>query len=218
MTPETVPDNAALARQVARACHKASLATLDRTGAPYVSLVTLALDHDLSVIIYVSAMSAHTRNMTDDSRVAVLLDGTDGHPNPQTGPRLSMQGNAAKVEDAAEQARLRTRFLARNPGAAEYTTFADFALWKVAPSRAQFVGGFGRAVWLTTPFGLDPAVIQAFRTQEGQLLTKLEAQGRKDVVAVDPDGYDVAVDESWARVSFPQTATGIDQAAAWVTG
>ena len=218
MNTEPSVDNALAARAVARSCHKSALSTLDKTGAPYVSLVTLAFDHDLSPIIIVSAMSAHTRNMGGDRRVAMLFDGTDGHPNPQTGPRLSLQGDAVKVDDPAELVRLRARFLARNPGAAEYSTFADFALWKIVPSRAQFVGGFGRAVWLTAPFGLDPAVIHGFQNGEAGLMAALAERGRTDVVSVDPDGYDVKEGEAWRRIEFPHTAAGLDQAAELIGG
>lgn len=205
-------DNELAARQVARACRKTAFSTLDKSGAPYVSLVTMAFDHDLTPVIIVSAMSAHTRNIMADPRAAMLFDGTDGHPNPQTGPRLSLQGDAVKVEDADEQARLRRRFLARNPGAAEYSTFTDFALWKIVPTKAQFVGGFGRAVWLQPPFGLDPAVIQAFQSGEEALLAHLHAQDRTEVVSVDPDGYDVAEGESWRRVDFAQPVGSVEQA------
>ena len=199
MNTEPSVDNALAARAVARSCHKSALSTLDKTGAPYVSLVTLAFDHDLSPIIIVSAMSAHTRNMGGDRRVAMLFDGTDGHPNPQTGPRLSLQGDAVKVDDPAELVRLRAR-------------------WKIVPSRAQFVGGFGRAVWLTAPFGLDPAVIHGFQNGEAGLMAALAERGRTDVVSVDPDGYDVKEGEAWRRIEFPHTAAGLDQAAELIGG
>ena len=195
-------DNELAARQVARSCHKSALSTLDKSGAPYVSLVTQAFDHDLSPIIIISAMSAHTRNIVADPRVALLLDGTDGHPNPQTGPRLSVQGTAIKITEEAELTRLRRRFLARNPGAAEYSTFTDFSLWKIVPSRAQFVGGFGRAVWLESPFGLDPALIQEFQAGEALALESLHQQGKTQIVSIDPDGYDVSEGDSWQRVDF----------------
>ena len=209
MTTETPDNNNNAARQVARACHKATLATLDKNGWPYASLITLALDHDLSAILYVSTMSAHTRNMQADARVALLFDGTEGHPNPQTGPRLSVQGNATLITDDTEKARLRRRFLARNPAAAEYTTFTDFGLWKITPARAQFVGGFGRAQWLAPPFDLNETVITTLREREHELLSQLAAAGRPDVVALDPDGYDVMAGESWTRVAFDAPITDV---------
>jgi len=212
MIEELPPDNVLAARKVARACHKTALSTLDKHGAPYVSLVTLAFDHDLSPILIISGMSAHTRNIQADPRVGFLFDGTEGHPNPQTGPRLSMQGVAGKVEDTQEANRLRARFLARNPGAVGYASFGDFSLWKITPSRAQFVGGFGRAVWIDAPFGLDPVVIQAFQTGEADLLAQIASRGRSDVVSIDPDGYDISDGEKWSRVDFLHPAQSLDDA------
>lgn len=153
-----LPENNRLAlRQVARGCRKAGLATL-LDGAPYASLATTVLDHDLAPILLLSSLADHTRNLMADSRVSLLLDGTDGHPNPQTGPRVSLTGRAERRDG---DGRLKARFLAAHPGAALYAGFADFAIWRVIPERAHFVGGFGRAVWFDAPFGLDPAVTAA---------------------------------------------------------
>ena len=204
MTIELPEDNKVAARLVTRACRKAALSTLDKSGAPYVSMVTVAFDHDLSPILIVSDLSAHTRNMKNESRVCFLFDGTEGHPNPQTGPRFSMQGHASRLEASDEEARLRARFLARNPGAVAvgYTTFADFSLWRIVPSRGQFVGGFGRAMWIDAPFGLTPDTIRDFQAGATELLERIRANVCPDAVSVDPDGYDVVTGEIWNRVAF----------------
>jgi hypothetical protein len=209
MLPE---DNLIASRMVARACRKAALSTLDQDGAPYVSLVTLAFDHDLSPILIISGMSAHTKNMVADARVGFLFDGTDGHPNPQTGPRLSMQGKAVKLEPSDEETRLRARFLARNPAAQGYASFGDFSVWKIEPSRAQFVGGFGRAVWIDAPFGLSQETIQDFKCGETDLLARIKAKALPDIVSIDPDGYDVLSDDGWNRVAFSKPVQTLDEA------
>ena len=54
------------------------------------ALVTVALDHDLSAILLLSQLSEHTRHLMADPRAALLLDGTEGHANPQTGPRVTL--------------------------------------------------------------------------------------------------------------------------------
>ncbi len=144
--PPLPDDNRQALCQVALACRKAALATsLD--GRPYVSLVTVAFDDDLSPILLLSQLADHTRNLAADGRAALLLDGTDGLDNPQTGPRVTLVGVAAP-DDAP---RLRARFLDRHPGAREYADFADFAIWRMRLDKAHFVGGFGRAVWFDAP-------------------------------------------------------------------
>lgn len=192
--PQDLPqDNKLASRRVVRACRKAVLSTLlAEGGAPYGSLVTVALDHDLSPILLLSAMSDHSRNIAADARVSLLFDGTDGHPNPQTGPRVTLMGRAEKTSES----RLRARFLARHPGAALYADFADFSFWRVVPERAHFVGGFGRAVWLSAPFGIDPAVSAAFAATP-------EPAG---LACWDLDGVDVMRDDGLVRIAFARPA------------
>lgn len=192
--PQDLPqDNKLALRRVVRACRKAVLSTLlAEDGAPYGSLVTVALDHDLSPILLMSALSDHSRNIAADARVSLLFDGTDGHVNPQTGPRLTLMGRVEKTSDP----RLRARFLARHPGAALYADFADFSFWRVVADRAHFVGGFGRAVWLPAPFGIDSAVAAAFAA----------APAPDGVAGWDLDGVDVIRDDASIRISFDRPA------------
>lgn len=202
-------DNRAALRRVARACRKATLATLMEGGAPYASLATVAFDLDLAPILLLSGLADHTRNLTADGRVSLLLDGTEGHANPQTGPRVTLTGRAERV---AEDDALRARFLARHPGAALYAGFGDFAIWRVAPERAHFVGGFGRAVWFDAPFGLSPAGIAALRAAQAELLERVNrdhaaalarlGEGWR-VAALDADGADLSNAENTRRLAFP---------------
>lgn len=218
--PDQLPDDNRLAlRRVARACRKASLATVlaDSGGAPYVSLVTVAFDHDLAPLLLLSGLSDHTRNLVADNRCSLLLDGTDGHANPQTGPRVTLTGRAARVAD--DDGRLRARFLARHPGAALYAGFGDFALWRVAPDRAHFVGGFGRAVWFPAPFGLRPEALVALGAAEPALIARANAAlagrlGAWRVAAVDADGADLTDGQQARRVAFPRMAESADDALA----
>lgn len=201
---DQLPDNNRLAlRQVARSCNKASLATL-LDGAPYCSLVTVAFDHDLAPILLLSGLSDHTKNIMADPRVSLLLDGTAGHANPQTGPRVTLTGRAERASDP----RLTARFLARHPAAAIYAGFADFGIWRVQPERAHFVGGFGRAIWFDTPFGLAPngvmeaeqELLSIINTTHADALERLGANWR--VTALDVDGLDLANHDDFRRMAF----------------
>lgn len=209
MTPQELPkDNKVALRRVARACHKASLATLLDDGSPYASLVTVAFDVDLAPILLLSGLADHTRNLLADGRASLLLDGTAGHPNPQTGPRVTLTGRAERCDDGA----LRARFLARHPGAALYAGFDDFSIWRVTPARAHFVGGFGRAVWFDAPFGLSPELNAALRAAGPELATEATRQHASAlarlgegwrIAALDADGADLANPQESRRLAFP---------------
>lgn len=184
MTPEApritpTKSHIAAVRRLLHGARIATLATLDRageaTGAPYASLVTMAVDHDGSPILLLSELADHTRNLQADPRVSLLIDEARALPNPQTGPRATIMGRAAKVTDAEARERLARRFLARHPGAALYAGFGDFAFYRVAMERAHFVGGFARAVWIEDGLTRPAAEAEAFAAIEPGAVAHMNA-------------------------------------------
>jgi putative heme iron utilization protein len=227
-------DNRLALRRVTRACRKTALATLMEGDGPYVSLVTVAFDHDMAPILLLSGLADHTRNLSADRRVSLLFDGTEGHANPQTGPRLTLTG-VADLSRGDERDRLAARFLARHPAAALYAGFGDFGFWRVRAERAHFVGGFGRAVWFDAPFGLDPAAAAAMAAAESGILDHMNAShdaaiqlfaralgGAGDgwrMTGIDPDGCDLAQgDEAFLRLAFDAPLDGAAAARAALVG
>jgi putative heme iron utilization protein len=121
-TPEKA-EIAADARTLTRGAFKGSLASLDSpTGSPYASLITLATDAAGAPIFLISTLARHTRNLVDDPRAAILIDGSGVAADPLQGARLTLSGRAVKASDDA----VRRRFLARHPEAAFYADFPDF--------------------------------------------------------------------------------------------
>ncbi len=113
-------------------------------GAPYASLVLLALDLDASPLMLLSDLAEHSRNIARDSRISLLIDGTAGLDDPLTGSRASLTGNVAPIEDE----RLMARFVNRHPSAAAYAGFGDFRLYRMDLARAHLIAGFGRIRWI----------------------------------------------------------------------
>lgn len=143
---ETAPEEMIVrARRLMRAHDRAALAVHHADGAwPYVSLVLVAVDHDLAPILLISRLAEHTKAIEVDARVALLFDGTVGLEKPLTGPRLSVQGRAERSADPG----IAARYLARHPDAALYAGFADFSFYRVAIERAHLVAGFGAIHWI----------------------------------------------------------------------
>ena len=136
-------DPAAFGRRLMRREPRAALATSLRS-APYVSLVLVAADLDASPLLLLSDLAQHSRNIAFDPRVSLLLDGTRDHPDPLTGPRLTLIGQAEAVDDSHRLA----RFTAHHPASSIYSGFADFRLYRVAVDRGHLVAGFGRINWI----------------------------------------------------------------------
>lgn len=141
-TPDNgTPDNGILTRALMRAASAATLATAGEGGQPFASLVTPAIAEDGAVLLWLSTLSEHTRQLARDPRCALLFLGEPDGPNPQTTPRVTVTGLAEPIEDAG----LKAVWLARHPYAELYADFADFGLWRIKPMGGQMVLGFARA-------------------------------------------------------------------------
>ena len=213
---------AAAARAVLRSRRSAALATALATegGWPYASLVTFACDIDGSPILLLSRLSDHTRNLDRDPRASLLVENASRRANPQTGPRLTLLGRIT----ADAEPRLRRRFLARHPGAALYADFADFRVFRMEVERVHWVGGFGRARWLEASAVLadaeasraiaeaEPSALEHINAQHAEAIDRHASRllGRAGsgwrIVALDPDGCDLARGSTLARLSFPRPA------------
>jgi heme oxygenase (biliverdin-IX-beta and delta-forming) len=228
--PETAPapdfDAKSNAKILLRSVRAGALATIDRnTGHPFGSLVNVATDSDGSPLILISRLSSHTANLETDSRASVLL-ATTGKGDPLAHPRLTVLGRFAKIaHDAADEVRLRRRFLARHPKAELYAGFADFALWRMTIESAHLNAGFARAADLTAAdvmtiisgagdlLDSEPSAIAHMNGDHADALalyaTKLlgAAAGPWRMTGLDPDGLDLACGDAVLRLDFPQRIT-----------
>jgi heme oxygenase (biliverdin-IX-beta and delta-forming) len=227
--PEAPDDPACASRHLMRRALKGALATLDRQLAhPYASLVLVATDPTGAPTFLISRLALHTRNLEQDPRASLLLDGTDGLADPLTGGRATLTGTAAPCPDPAA---LR-RFLARHPSAEGYAQFADFSLYALKAMRAHYVGGFGRIVDLPAASLLtetedagdlivaEPEIVAHMNSDHADAISlcATELAGRADgawrMVGVDPDGIDLLQCTIAARIDFPERVRTPGQARA----
>jgi putative heme iron utilization protein len=125
----------------------AALGTL-HGGVPNVTMTPFALLADpLQLVVLVSGLASHTKDMQDDGRVGVLVtepesDGLSVH----TLARVSMQGDARALSptdphyDAARQA-----YATRFPDMTGLFSLGDFVLFAIAPLSVRVVSGFAQA-------------------------------------------------------------------------
>ena len=125
----------------------ASLATL-HGGEPAVSMVPFVLRDDSGVLlIHVSALATHTRDMHSHPRVGLMvMAAPDGATPAQALPRVSLQAEVRVLpREGDEYEAAKAAYLARFPDAAVTFELADFSLVVLTPSSARLVAGFGRA-------------------------------------------------------------------------
>ena len=212
------------AKRLLREARTGALATLMPGGAPYASLVTVATLPDGTPVLLLSRLARHTANILADPRVSLLLDERRSG-DPLQGARVSMAGRITTTEDPAA----RRRYLARHPSAAGYAGFADFAFWRIEPTGAHLVAGFGRIVDLTaadlaTKVDNAAALLAA---EEGAVAHMNEDHadaielyatrligapaGPWRIIGVDPEGCDLMLEETVHRLEFPARVTSPDK-------
>lgn len=128
----------------------AALGTLHR-GEPHVSMVPYALDAAAPrLLIHVSALAAHTRDMTLHPRVSVLVIAPEGDELPQARARVTIQADAQPLAAGAEEYEAaKAIYLERFAHAAEIFTLADFSLFEIRPLSVRYIAGFAQATSLT---------------------------------------------------------------------
>ena len=139
-TPDFNP--AVAGKKLLREGRSGALATLMAgSGDPYCSLVNMATAADGAPLLLISRLAVHTKNILADPRVSVMIDERK-EGDPLQGARIMLMGSAAATDDPD----IRRRYLDRQPEAAMFAGFADFAFYRVTLKAAHLVAGFGRIV------------------------------------------------------------------------
>ena len=121
-----------------------SLGTLGPDDFPFVTLVTVAASSPTSVVMLLSGLAQHTKNLDRQPKCSLLLVEPGGEQgNPLAGARLTITGMATRIP-REEAGTAKTRFLEVHPSAAMYADFADFAFFRLEIHQVHLVAGFGR--------------------------------------------------------------------------
>ena len=214
-------DPTQLAKSLLRRSRQGALATLQAgSGDPYCSLVNVASHADGSPILLVSRLAVHTRNLLGDSRVSLMLD-ERAPGDPLEGARIMLAGRAERSA-AADAAILRRRYLNAHPSAEAFVDFKDFSFFRIRPTTAHLVAGFGRIVDLEPgQFLTDISDAGALLEAEQGAIDHMNADHRDAIVlyatrllgaapaewrctGCDPDGIDMQSEGVTLRLDFPR--------------
>jgi putative heme iron utilization protein len=145
MQPSSDFDAARLARSLLRRSRQGALATLmPGSGDPYCSLVNVASHPDGSPILLISRLALHTRSLLGDARTSLMLD-ERAEGDPLEGSRIMLSGRAEQAS-GDDVAILRRRYLNAHPSSEAFVNFKDFSFFRIRPTAAHLVAGFGRIV------------------------------------------------------------------------
>jgi heme iron utilization protein len=126
----------------------AALGTLGADGLPFVSMVPFAVDPaQACVVIHVSGLAPHTRNLQTTPQVSVLVMQAEAAGEPVHAlPRVTLDGAATVLQPETPAWRsAREAYLARFPEAEPMTQLGDFRFVAIAVGGARQVAGFGAA-------------------------------------------------------------------------
>jgi putative heme iron utilization protein len=221
MQPTTDFDAARTARSLLRRSRQGALATLMAgSGDPYCSLVNVASHPDGSPILLISRLALHTQNILGDARVSLMLD-ERAAGDPLEGSRIMLAGHAEEA-GGDQLAVLRRRYLNAHPSAEVFVNFKDFSFFRIRPTAAHLVAGFGRIVDLTperflTDISDSAALLEAeqgavdhMNADHGDAIqlyaTKLLGAGPAEwrCIGCDPDGIDMQAGMTALRLDFPR--------------
>jgi len=221
-TPDFNPSG--LAKSLTRRNRQGALATLMAgTGDPYCSLVNVASHPDGSPILLISRLAVHTKNLLADDRVSLMLD-ERAPGDPLEGARIMVAGRAVEAGDE-DRATVRRRYLAAHPSAEAFVDFKDFSFFRIKPSGAHLVAGFGRIIDLKpaqflTEIGDAASLLEAeagavehmnedHREAMNLYATKLLGAGSADwrCIGCDPEGLDMQAGTAVLRLEFPARVT-----------
>jgi putative heme iron utilization protein len=225
MQPTPEFDACHLARSLLRRGRQGALATLmTGSGDPYCSLVNVATDPAGAPILLISRLALHTRNILGDNRVSLMLD-ERAEGDPLEGARIMLAGRAD--EAGGEDAKiLRRRYLNAHPSAEAFVDFKDFSFFRIRPSGAHLVAGFGRIVDLTPQQILtDLSGAEALLAAEQDALDHMNVDHREATnlyatkllgaetadwrcTGCDPGGLDLQAGAITLRLDFPERVTG----------
>lgn len=212
-------NNAEEARRMLRAHRYGALSTLSKKfdGFPFGSIAPYLVDHDGSLLILISALAEHTKNIQHDPRVS-LITHDQRDPHIQTQGRVTVVGNAQPEPNRAQAGQ---RYLRYFPEAQTYFEMHDFSFYRIQPIAIRFIGGFGRIHWGNME-NYAIAHAEAFAQQEAPLIAEanalphdalrrlLQQRHRIDaanaqIIGVDCDGLDAYCSKQVWRLDFPES-------------
>lgn len=126
----------------------AALGTLDADGLPFVSMVPFAVEPaSARLVIHVSGLAAHTRNLQATPRVSLLVMQAEvAGELVHALPRVTLQAQAAVLErSGVEWTQARDAYLARFADVQPMTELGDFMFVGITVLGARQVAGFGAA-------------------------------------------------------------------------
>ncbi len=185
-------------------------------GYPFGSVVPFCLDQQGRVILLISDLAQHTKNLKVDSRCSLLVFAESD--DIQAAARLTLIGDAQPISDH-EVAAIAARYYRYFPQSQDFHQIHDFSFWRITPVKYRYIGGFGRIHWaepqlVANPFTaeLEADMVQhmnqdhadtfALYCQQAQIA--ISDHATLQMVGICSTGFHLRIGQKIAYITFPQ--------------
>jgi len=185
-------------------------------GYPFGSVVPFCLDQQGRVILLISDLAQHTKNLKVDSRCSLLVFAESD--DIQAAARLTLIGDAQAIPDH-EVTAIAARYYRYFPQSQDFHQIHDFGFWCITPIKYRYIGGFGRIHWaepqlIANPFSADieADMVQhmnqdhadtfALYCQQAQIA--IPDHANLQMVGICSTGFHLRIDQKIAYIAFPQ--------------
>ncbi|RMH70544.1 MAG: DUF2470 domain-containing protein [Gemmatimonadetes bacterium] len=122
-------------------------------GYPFGSVAPYCVDRHGQMVILISRIAQHTKNIQHDPHVSLTLVEASPDADVQAHGRITYLGQARRTEDVDAIAERYYRYF---PQARGYHTAHDFDFWTIHLTRIRYIGGFGKIFWIEPADFLQP--------------------------------------------------------------
>lgn len=195
-----------------------STQSVDMPGFPFGSAVPYCLDSDGHVIILISHIAQHTKNVKSDNKVSLIV--IEGNVEDiHTAARLTILSTAVQISDEE----VKERYYRFFPSARDYHLRYDFEFYRLNLLKAHFIGGLGKIKWISAQDLLlshsfscteENDMVEHMNDDHGDAIVKycrdngvfLNDKDQPVIVGIDCYGCHIRVDKRVSRIAFSEPA------------
>jgi len=198
-----------------------STLSLKLNGFPFGSVVPYCLDGEGMVVVLISIIAEHTKNISNDDRcsITIMMDNND----VQSNGRLCIIGNMERLSN--DETDVKERYYRHFPNSRTYNVVHDFLFYRLRPISLRYIGGFGKIHWfnpsdflINNPFqgkGEDRVIDHMNEDHHKDLVLycdhykkiSIASDDTVRMVGIDSLGFDVFVNDKKVRFDFKQPVT-----------
>ncbi|MCY3412468.1 MAG: DUF2470 domain-containing protein [Candidatus Heimdallarchaeota archaeon] len=222
-------DKLGMASQIIHSHSYGILSTLsvDMEGFPFGSVVPYMVDTAGELIILISDIAQHTKNIKNDNRVSMtIVQPSKTAVNVQSRGRVTFLARASPIEDKEYEA-ISKQYSRYFPESTSFFEAHGFRYYRLHLERIRFIGGFGKIFWLDRdeyisnhPLSLDQqeGVIKHMNEDHQEAMRKyfriykkVDVEDTLEFVGIHTTGCDILHKREKYHFTFPKPIASFDE-------